>query len=271
MDYSHTLTLVCQSCNKPQTFQANVSQLVCPNCGWKGAFNLPVTPLKKIAKNGKIGQRSFNERIRDITIQNTKQGFLISWRTFSWRNMLLVIAVLGSGGLFFLIYKSMKATPTDPNVFISIIFFIIIFMLFWAGLGYTALALSINQTVLTIDRKNMSRHHKPLPLWGEFDMPIEFIKLFYAEGLNIKAKSKTTPNKKPEKGQRAEMLLHSQADCYRLVAVLLSDREIPLFSNLSSPEIIFFLQEQITTWVNEANVAAHLRYDQKHKKESPKP
>ena len=39
MVFPHTLTLVCQSRNMSQTFQANARQLICPNCGWNGSFN----------------------------------------------------------------------------------------------------------------------------------------------------------------------------------------------------------------------------------------
>jgi hypothetical protein len=249
LDYQHTLTLICPSCNTNQTFQTRVNRLVCPACGWNGAFNLPVTLPKKGAKTAKVSRRSFNERIRDISIQKTDQGFMISWRTFTWRNLLLIFAAVGWGSLLFLIYGLMKENPTNPNL----LFFLVIFMLIWAGLGYTALAMTINRVILNFDRKNMSRHHDPLPLWGEFEMPLEFISLFYAEGSNEKPKAKQTPNKKPQKGERTEMLLHTRADSYRLVAVLLSQREIPLFSHLSRPEIIYFIQEQITDWMNDVN------------------
>jgi ribosomal protein L37AE/L43A len=259
LDFQHTLTLICPSCNTNQTFQTSANRLVCPACGWKGAFNLPVTPPKKVTKSGKVARRSFNERIRDITIQKTSRGFRISWQTFTWRNLLLIFAAAGWGCLLFLIFDLIKENPTDPNILL----FLVLYMLTWAGLGYSALALTINRVVLVFDRKNMSRRHDPLPFWGEFEMPLEFIQLFYAEGLNDKTSSKQTPIKKQEKGERTEMLLHTRAESYRLVAVLLSEREIPLFSHFSRPEIIYFIQEQITAWLNEANTVTQLQHTQK--------
>jgi hypothetical protein len=252
LDFQHTLTLICPACSTNQTFQANSSRFICPACGWKGAFRLPVIPPKKGKANEKIAKRSFNERIRDITIQKTGQGFVISWHTFTWRNLLLILGVVGWGGLFYFLYYMMEKNPTDPNI----LFILVLYMLIWAGLGYTALAMTINRVVLMFDQKNMSRHHDPLPFLGEFEMPLEFISLFYAEGLNDKTNAKPSPIKKPGKGEHTEMLLHTRADSYRLVAVLLSRREIQLFSHFSRPEIIYFLQEQISGWLDETNSPA---------------
>jgi hypothetical protein len=259
MDYQHNLTLICPSCNTNQTFQANASQLVCPACGWKGAFRLPFAPPKKQTKNTQIAQRPFNERIRDIMIQKTGQGFQISWHTFSWRNSLLILALLGWSSLFFFLFRIILENPSNPNLLV----FLVLYMLVWAGVGYSALALIVNRVILEFDRKNMSRHHDPLPFWGEFEMPLEFIQQFYAEGMSDKTKGKHTPNSKPVKGEHAEMLLHTKAESYRLVAVLLSGREIPLFSHFSRPEIIYFLQEQISAWLNEIKPSDQLQPIQK--------
>jgi hypothetical protein len=229
--------------------------LICPACGWKGAFRLPTALPKKARKNGDPLKRSFTERMRDITIQKTSRGFVISWRSFTWRNLLLILAVVGWGSLFYFLFELMMEYPNNPNLLL----FLVMYLFIWAGLGYIALAMIINRVILVFDRKNMSRHHKPLPFWGEFEMPLEFISLFYAEGLNDKTNSKPSPTKKPEKGEHTEMLLHTQADSYRLVAVLLSEREIPLFSHFSQPEIIYFLQEQISVLMNEANSPAQLQ------------
>ena len=247
MDFQHTLTLICLSCHKHQKFQASASQLICPTCGWKGAFRLPVTPPKKAAKNKKNPRRSFNERMRDITIQKTGRGLVISWHTFSWRITLLALAVLAWGSLFPFLYRLIYENPGNPNFLVYLVFYLLI----WVGLGYSALALIIDRVELVIDRKNMSRHHHPLPFLGEFEMPLEYFKLFYAEGLTDQTISNPTANKKPQKSERAEMLLHARANSYRMVAVLLSEREIPLFSHFSRPEIVYFLQEQISGWVNE--------------------
>jgi hypothetical protein len=252
LDYQHTLTLICLSCQTNQTFPADASRLVCPACGWKGAFRLPGAPLIKGTTNKNISQRSFSERIRDITIQKTSRGFLISWHAFTWHNLLLVLAVLAWGSLFPLIYRMIVEYPTNQYTLL----FLVIYFLIWAGLGYSALALIINRVVLVFDHENMSRRHNPLPFLGEFEMPLEFIRLFYAEGLNEKTESKSTPNKKPQKGERTEMLLNTRAESYRMVAVLLSQREIPLFSHFSSPEIVYFLQEHITSWLDENKTAA---------------
>ena len=259
MDFQHTLTLICPACNTNQIFQTSSRQLICPACGWRGAFRLPVISPKKVGANAKITRRSFNERIRDITIQKTSRGFVFSWHTFTWRSFLLILGVIIWGGLFYFLYRMMENNPTDPNI----LFFLVLYMLIWAGLGYTALAMTINRVVLVFDQKNMSRHHDPLPFIGEFEMPLEFISLFYAEGLNDKKNAKPSPIKKPDKGEHAEMLLHTRADSYRLIAVLLSQREIQLFSHFSRPEIIYFLQEQISGWLDETNSPAQLQNAQK--------
>jgi hypothetical protein len=259
MDIQHTLTLICPSCNTNQTFQSNATRLVCPACGWKGVFNLPVTPPKKGTKDGNISKRSFNERIRDISIQKTSRGFQISWRTFTWHSLLLIFLTIGWSSLIFPIYELMMVSPTSPNI----LGFLVLYLFIWAGLSYTALALTIDRVILVFDQKNLSRHHDPLPFWGEFEMPLELFRLFYAEGLNEKKSMKQTTNKKSKRGENTEMLLHTRADSYRLVAVLLSDREIPLFSHFSRPEIIYFLQEQITDWLDESNAVTQSQRAQK--------
>jgi hypothetical protein len=254
LDFKHNLTLVCPHCNSSQTFQSHVEQLICQACGWKGAFNLPVFAPKDGSINGKVSHRSFGERIRDITIQKTSRGYVISWYTFTWRSLLLILLVMAWGSLFFLIYEQIRLEPSNPNFMIFLLFHLLV----WAAMGYATLALIINRATLTFDKKNMTRRHDPLPMWGEFEMPLEFIQLFYAEGLNDKSHEQLAVNKKPQKGEQAEMLLHAKADSYRLVAVLLSQREIPLFSHFTRPEIIYFLQDQVTAWLKETHAAEQL-------------
>jgi len=259
MEIKRTLTLICPACKTHQTFQSKAEALVCPSCGWKGAFLLPVKPPKKSDKKGQAAKRSFNERIRDITIEKTSRGYRISWHTFTWQNLILVLFTIVWGSLIYLIYEWMKEDPTNINMMVFLVFY----MLVWAVMGYSALALMINRVILLFDRKNMSRRHDPLPFIGEFEMPLEFIHLFYAEGLNKKQSKDQQTDSKPAKNERVEMLLNTEADSYRLIAVLLSGREISLFSHFSNPEILFFLQEQISAWLEETNAAQAYKQSKK--------
>jgi hypothetical protein len=102
------------------------------------------------------------------------------------------------------------------------------------GLTYTTLAGFLNRTTLDLDGKTLRVHHRPLPWLGEISMPINNLEQLYC---------------KEERGE--------SSNTYHLNAILKDGRKIDLLSNLDSPDIAFFIEGQIETWLHIPDRPVH--------------
>lgn len=94
-------------------------------------------------------------------------------------------------------------------------------------LTYSVIAGFVNSSVIELNRKKLVITHGPLPWPGEVDVPIgEMEQLYVTEKVG-------------RKGSRS----------YKLCALLKNGRKIDLLSNLDSPEIAFFIEQQVEEWL----------------------
>jgi hypothetical protein len=185
--------------------------------------------------------------MREISILKNERGLAFTWHTFTMKHLTLLPMLGIWGSLLFVVYHLISNSSSNS----SMLLFLALHLLVWAVLGYVTLALFFNKAVLLFDRESMILRHTPLPFWGEFEIPIGLLYQFYAEGVSAEQAEATGAGRAQRQNERAQMLLNERADSYRLVAVFQNRNEIRLFSHLSRPEVIFFLQEQIDCWLRQ--------------------
>jgi hypothetical protein len=109
------------------------------------------------------------------------------------------------------------------------------------GLTYSTLAGFLNSTKIRLTQTTFSVQHDPLPWWGEVKVPISEVRQFYCR----------EQSPKNSEGARS----------YQLVAVLADERQLNLVSNLDSPDVGWFLEQQIEGYlgIQDKRVADELQ------------
>ena len=98
------------------------------------------------------------------------------------------------------------------------------------GLTYSTLCGFINRTVLEVSREELTVWFEPLPWLGEKRLKTADLKQLYCK----------------EKVTRGE---NSTTRQYQLYAVTRDDKEIQLLSNLDTPDVALFFEQQIEGWL----------------------
>ena len=232
------ITLDCPSCGGRTKFSADTEILICEYCGNQHTFRLPDPTSGKTpaAVLGTInepdsspelsdeGSPSLRPRPRAVTFQKHGDRLELSWRWFSLKYLPLAFFCVAWDG-FLCFWYSMAFTTGAPWIFIV---FPIAHLAVGLGLTYSTLAGFLNRSQVVIDRDAFSVSHGPLPWLGNLRVPVTQVKQLYCK-------------EKPGK--------QNSGSTYQLSVILKDGRKKDLLSNLDSPEIGFYMEHQIESWL----------------------
>jgi hypothetical protein len=233
------ITLECPSCGGQTVFSADTEILVCEYCGNRHTFRLPnpttgYSPAAVLGTNApptsdssisRQGIRPLRPRPKGVSLQKQGDRLELSWRWFSWKYLPLVFFCVAWDS-FLCFWYSMAFSTGSPWIMIV---FPIAHVAVGVGLTYYTLAGFLNRSQVILDRTSFSVAHGPLPWLGNLQVPITQIDQLYCK-------------EKPGK--------NNSSTSYQLSIVLKDGRKKDLLSNLDSPEIGFYLEHQIESWLN---------------------
>lgn len=226
------ITLECPSCGGRTTFSNDAYQFVCEYCGNRHVFRLPMEspgsnqahPPGEVDPQPQPKARPLRPRPREVTIEKSDGRLEISWRWFSWKYLPLAFFCVAWDS-FLCFWYSMAFSTGAPWIMIV---FPIAHLAVGAGLTYYTLAGFLNRSWLHLDREYFTVGHGPLPWWGNLHVPVTQVGQLYC---------KEKPGKK------------NSGQTYQLSVVLKDGRKKDLLSNLDSPEIGFYIEHQIESWL----------------------
>lgn len=232
------ITLECPSCGGRTEFSADAELLICEYCGNKHAFRLPnpttgQTPAAALGaftapppddSDSNQGILPLRPRPKEVTVHKEGDRLRLSWRWFSWKFIPLALFCVAWDGFLCFWYSTTFSTGA-PWIMIV---FPIAHLGVGVGLTYYTLAGFLNSSQLVIDRDEFAVSHGPLPWLGNLRVPVRQVKQLYCKEKPGKDKSST----------------------YQLSVVLRDGRKKDLLSNLDSPEIGFYIEHQIESWLN---------------------
>jgi hypothetical protein len=230
------ITLDCPSCGGRTEFSADSEILICEYCGNKHTFRLPnpttgYTPDAAVGRNNPpdaVSRQSISElrpRPKEVTLQKYGDRLEISWRWFSWKYLPLIFFCVAWDG-FLCFWYSTAFSSGAPWIMIV---FPIAHLAVGVGLTYYTLAGFLNHSQVVVDRETFIVNHGPLPWLGNLRVPINQVEQIYCKEKPGKKNSSTT---------------------YQMSVVLKDGRKKDLLSNLDSPEIGFYIEHQIESWLN---------------------
>jgi hypothetical protein len=233
------ITLDCPSCGGRTEFSADADILICEYCGNKHTFRLPnptsgYTPAGALGSytspdpDSSISQKGINQlrpRPKDVTIQKQGDRLELSWRWFSWKFIPLAFFCVAWDG-FLCFWYSIAFSSGAPWIMIV---FPVAHLAVGVGLTYYTLAGFLNSSQLVVDRDTFSVSHGPMPWLGTLRVPVTQVAQLYCKEKPGKENSSTT---------------------YQMSVILKDGRKKDLLSNLDSPEIGFYIEHQIETWLN---------------------
>lgn len=222
---SEFLTLICPSCGGRTDISNDADRYICAYCGNSHIFQLP---------NGRQGDRSEPDeapakkrrlvpRPAKVNIRKVDGRVELSWRWFSPKYLFLLFFVIAWDGFLLFWYSMAFGFGGAPWI-------MFVFPLAHVAVGvfltYTTLTGLFNRTTIKIDGKDFIVHHDPFPWPGEVNVPVGELDQLYC-------------TKKINRGK------DSTSVTYILQALLKDGKERKLVSNLDSPDIGYFLEQQI--------------------------
>jgi len=239
------LTLQCPSCGGKSSFSSNSNRFVCQYCGNEHIFHLPAQRADAVlALKGGV-DRALRARLRPVSprpgkvrLKKDDQSLRLSWRWFSSKFLFLIFFCIAWDSFLVFWYGAALAMPGTPWIMIV---FPIVHLAVGIGLTYYTLAGIFNTTTVNVDRNTFSVQHDPFPWSGEIKVPVERLSQFYCKEKRVST----------ENGNQYS---------YQLSAVLKNGQEYPLVSNLESPDLAAFLEQQIESWlhIDDVEVAGEI-------------
>ena len=224
---SDTITLVCPSCGGKTSFKNDINRVVCQYCGNETVFHLDQpTPLKPMEW---FRTRPRQPQPNNVKIRKQGRSLELSWRWFSWKYFPMAFFCIAWDS-FLIFWYSMAFGTNAPWIFKV---FPIAHLAVGIGLTYGTLAGFLNTTSVRINEREFTIQHDPVPWGGEVRLPIGELKQFYC----LRRESKNSEG----------------ATSYQLAAVRKDGRELKLISNLDSPDIGLFMEQQIESWLRIAD------------------
>jgi len=217
------LTLSCPSCGAQISVTEDSTRFRCEYCGNEhvmkeaadlrtAALQVPIRPKVTIPDVVKIEKDGQSARIvqKWFSLKYVPMAFFcVAWDAF----------------LCF--WYSMAFGGSMPWIFIV---FPIAHLAVGIGLTYSTLCGFINRTVLEVSRDELAVWFEPLPWLGEKRLKTADLKQLFCKEKVTRGESSTTRQ-------------------YQLYAVTREDKEIQLLSNLDTPDVAFFFEQQIEGWL----------------------
>lgn len=212
------LTLNCPSCGGHTAYTANSPQITCQYCG-----NQHIFQLAGQASAPAIARRFRPQvtRPRSVRIEQSPGELRLKWRWFSPKYIPMAFFCIAWDS-FLIFWYGMAFGMQAPWIFIV---FPIAHLAVGVGLTYATIAGFFNTTSVRLKDGHFLVQHDPIPWPGEVKLPVGQVRQFFCR------------------------VKHSKGDdssrSYQLVAVLQDGQEIDLLSDLDSPNIAWFLEQQL--------------------------
>jgi ribosomal protein S27E len=218
------LTLQCPSCGGRTRFSAGANRFVCDYCGNAHLFNLPGGAATADAVAAAAAPVSLPApRPKQVSVERTPAGLRFSWRWFGPKYIALAVFCMAWDGFLCFWYSLALGMPGTPWIMVV---FPVVHLAIGVAMTYSTLAGFINRTNVALEGGRLTVRHDPAPWPGEVDTPLGDLQQLYCK--ERRANSKNGP-----------------AYTYQLCAALKDGREIKLVSDLESPEIARYLEQEI--------------------------
>ena len=225
---SNEITLYCPSCGGRTRFSPETEVWVCEYCGNEHVFNLPrrvTTPAPEESEPEPAArERPLLPQPQDVQFTKMGDSLKFTWRWYSCQFIFLAFFCIAWDSFLCFWYGMAFSSSNTPWIMIV---FPVAHLAVGVGLTYYTLAGFINSSTVRVDRRRFSVSHGPLPWFGAVDVPISDLKQFYTE---------------EKRGENSTN--------YQLNVVLKNGRKMKLLSNLQNPDVGFFIEQQIESWLN---------------------
>lgn len=233
------LTLLCPTCGGRTEFEPGLREFTCGYCGNRHLFQLPgagPAAAPAVAQpEGKYPRswgRPLAPKPREVKVQQKNGELILQWRWFSPKYLMMIPFVLVWDG-FLCFWYSMAfgfGGEAGPMSWLMILF-PLAHVTVGVVLTYTTLAGLLNTTTLKVNQKEFLVHHDPMPWPGEVKLPINALDQFYCT-------------------QKVNQGKDSTSVTYVLNAQLKDGQARKLVDNLESPEIGWFLEQQLEKYLH---------------------
>lgn len=227
------ITLQCPSCGARSALGSGTDEFECPYCGNRHIFRVPTAPGRADAALTRpaaapTASRPLIPRPKEVTIEKRGDALRLRWRWFSAKYLgLLFFAVIWDSFLCFWYSMALGIAGSGAgSPALIMLVFPLIHVAVGLGITYTTLAGLLNTTTLTLDGQRMTIQHDPVPWPGETKTPIEQLVQLYCTQKRSSSKNGVTYT-------------------YQLSALLKDGRRLDLVSNLETPDLAAFLEQQV--------------------------
>ncbi|MCC7014908.1 MAG: hypothetical protein IT454_20265 [Planctomycetes bacterium] len=214
-------TLQCPACASNYTkesIDATRGVFVCGHCG--ALATLPGTPLQAPRARPKAPMPS------SVKLERDERGAQLTWRWFQPLHVLLACFCIAWDG-FLVVWYSIVFGGEVVNWIMML--FPIGHLAVGVALTYATLAGFVNSTRITLDRRELSVRHGPLPWAGNRTLPAADIAQLYCKS-------------KVRRGKRG-----STSTTYELWLATKSNRSFKLVGGAESDEQVIFLEQWLET------------------------
>ncbi|MFN2196267.1 MAG: hypothetical protein ACK2UW_09115 [Anaerolineales bacterium] len=218
------ITLVCPSCGGRTSYTAGSRRVTCQYCGNEHIFQFNDQP--ELTPREWLRVRPRQPRPRSVRLEQKNGELRLSWRWFAPKYIPMAFFCVAWDS-FLIFWYSMAFGSGAPWIFIV---FPIAHLAVGVGLTYATLAGFFNVTTLRLTSSTFKVQHDPFPWPGKVNVPVGQLQQFYCRTKTPRSSSGSTT--------------------YQLVGVLQGDRQIELVSNLDSPDIAWFLEQQMEAYLH---------------------
>ncbi|RPJ43393.1 MAG: hypothetical protein EHM21_11600 [Chloroflexi bacterium] len=225
---AHLIPLTCPSCGASIKVADGAGRYTCGYCGNEHLFVAPAVPAAAPAA-APVANPAIRPRVptpASVRIVKDGQGAVIIQRWFSWKYLpMAFFAVFWDAFLIF--WYSMALSTGAPTM---AVLFPLIHVAVGVGITYTTLCGFLNRTNVELTRAELAVWFEPLPWPGEKTIKTAEIKQLYCKETISRGRRSTRYH-------------------YQLCAVTQDDREVKLVTNLDSPDIARFFEQQLEGWL----------------------
>ena len=219
------ITLRCPARGAQIDIPENNTRFTCAYCGNQHLLQFNVQPVPAAQPDQKV-IRPRIPKPEGVRITRSEKSARIERRWWTPALLFMAVFTLVWDG-FLLFWFGAVALGGAPLIFSL---FPLVHVAVGVFLTYSTLAGFVNRTIVELTRDELAVWHEPLPWPGERTLKTADIKQLYCK----------------------ESVRHSKNGArftYALCAVTQDNTEVKLLSNLTSPELARFFEQQLETWL----------------------
>jgi predicted RNA-binding Zn-ribbon protein involved in translation (DUF1610 family) len=212
------ITLICSSCGGQIRITPGTTHYACTYCGTEGIIQ-GIQPQRSI-------ERAPVPIPESVSVDKNGQAIRITRRWFSAKYIGMVFFCIAWDSFLCFWY----GTAFKVGAPWIMIVFPVAHLAVGVGMTYLTLAGLINRSYLEVTAKELATWNDPLPWTGEITLKTSDLAQLYC--------SETTKS-----GE------HSTTHSYNLFAVTRDGKARKVFSDLETPEIALFMEQQVEKWL----------------------